>query len=407
MRTLKLTEYTTKSNVGLTRFERDALRSSIRSLSIAPTPASEDRYDVTPGSTVGVLRIGDLQVEIAPRLPVERVLFLVSYAMDPRSWRSEPTSVEPDDHLLEALVPTFTHHVKVALRRGLLHGYRSTDVTETTIRGRIRFSDQLRARPGRGLPVELTYDDFTEDILENRLLRAAVERLVRLPLRHEWSRNALADLREQFATVTPLAYRPGRVPEPVWTRLNERYRPAVTIARLILDGAALDLSAGGVTATGVLFDMAAVFENFVVAALRQSLNVSATSFPQGATRRRLYLDKERGIPLKPDLSWWIDDVCVFVGDCKYKRASVEGVPNADLYQLHAYVTAVDLEDGLLVYAAGEHPGGTHTVRFTGKRLRVTTLDLAGDPAAVLAQIDGLAAHIRRLARRAWRSAQWD
>lgn len=399
MRTLRLTEYTSSFAIPLTNEERDALRSIIKSLTIAPTPGQDDQYDLTPAATVGVLRVGDLQVEIAPRLPVERVLFLVSYALDPRKWMEDPTAVTPDAHLLEAIVPTFVHHVRVALRRGLLHGYRSLEETGTTVRGRIRLSDQLRVRPGRHVPLELVHDDFTADILENQLLLAATERLLRLRLRNPQSRSSLLGVREQLTSVSSVSFPAGRVPEPRWTRLNERYRPAVSLARLVLSGAAVDLSDGPVQATGVLFDMAAVFENFVVAALREALGLSMRAFPQGGARLHLRLDEEGGIPLKPDLSWWIGGACVFVGDCKYKRAVVAGVPNADLYQLLAYTTALDLEEGLLVYAAGEHPPSAHTVKHAGKRLRVATLDLAGDPSAVLAEIDALARQIRRLARR--------
>lgn len=399
MRPLRLTEYTRTPAVELSTAERDAVRALVPTMAITPTPGTDDRYDLTPAGTVGVLRVGDLQVEIAPRLPVERVLFLVSYALDPRAWRADPTSVAPDDHLLEALVPTFAHHVRAALRRGLLHGYLPAEDTHTTIRGKIRIADQLRARPGRVLPIELAYDDFTNDILENRLIRAALDRLARLPWRHAWTRLVVADLREQFSTVTPVRFRPHRVPEPHWSRLNARYRPAVSIARLVIDGAALDLTTGPVDATGVLFDMAAVFENFVIAALREVLRLSTTAFPQGATGRSLHLDLERGVPLKPDLSWWVGERCVFVGDCKYKRATAQGVPNADLYQLLAYTTALDLDDGLLVYAAGEHPAGTHTVAFAGKRLHITTLDLGGDPPTVLTEIATLADRIDMLARR--------
>ena len=154
---------------------------------------------------------------------------------------------------------------------------------------------------------------------------------------------------------------------------------------------------GAVTATGVLFDMAAIFENFVVVALRESLGLTHRQFPQGAERRRLRLAHE-GITLKPDLSWWIDDTCVFVGDCKYKRAKVEGVPNADLYQLLAYATALKLPNGLLIYAAGEHPGGAYTVRNSDKSLTITTLDLAGSPTDALAQIDTLARQVKLMAR---------
>ena len=385
--------------VPLTAEERDVLKIMVPSLAISPSPGTISHYDLTPSSTVGVLRIGDLQIEIAPRLPVDQVLFLVSYALDPRAWRAETTTTGSEDHLVEAIIPTFVRHVRGALRRGLLHGYKTTDEALTTIRGRIRFADQLRVRPGRALPVELQYDDFTVDVLENRLLRAAIERLLRLPLRRESSRRDLRELDSSLATVTPVAYRAGRVPEPTWTRLNRRYRPAVDLARLILDNSSLNLTSGSTTATSVLFDMASVFEDFVVVALREALGATARTFPQGGTGRRLRLDDEGDIALAPDLSWWENDRCLFVGDCKYKRAKVEGVPNADLYQLLAYTTALDLPDGLLIYAAGEYPAGTHTVTHAGKRLHVVTLDLAGEPATVLSEIERLAHRVRRLVPR--------
>ena len=57
--------------------------------------------------------------------------------------------------------------------------------------------------------------------------------------------------------------------------------------------------------------------------------------------------------LAPDLTWWDGPTCTFVGDAKYKNVSGERVPNADLYQLLAYATALDLPGGLLAYARGE------------------------------------------------------
>jgi 5-methylcytosine-specific restriction enzyme subunit McrC len=395
MRVLKLTEYRTTAAIPLTASERDELRRLVPSLTITPSTGRDDAYDLAPAATVGIVRVGDLQVELQPRLPVKQVLFLVSYALDPRNWHDYTTAMAPDAHLVEALVPTFAHHVRKALRRGLLHGYRHVNDTLTTIRGRIRFADQLRARPGRHLPIEVAFDEFTPDITENRLLLAALERLLRVPLRHEETRRALFRLREQFATVTHVPYASSDVPKPSWTRLNQHYQPAVMIARLVLQGSVLEVTTGPVTGTGVLFDMAKVFEYFVVTALREALGADAQTFPQGAARRRVYLDDENVIALYPDLSWWRAGRCVFVGDCKYKRAAISGVPNADLYQLLAYTTSLNLREGLLVYAAGEYPPRTHTVSHAGKRLHVLTCDLAGTPDDVLAQIDSVAEEIRR------------
>lgn len=97
-----------------------------------------------------------------------------------------------------------------------------------------------------------------------------------------------------------------------------------------------------------------VFEDFLVCALREALCLDANSFPQGATRKGLRLEANPpgNIRLRPDLSWWRGGTCVFVGDAKYKRVTVRGVENADLYQLLAYTLATNLPSGLLVYAVG-------------------------------------------------------
>ena len=109
-----------------------------------------------------------------------------------------------------------------------------------------------------------------------------------------------------------------------------------------------------------------------------------------------FLDEAECIRLKPDLSWWESGTCTFVGDAKYKRIVDDRVPNADLYQLLAYATALDLPGGLLIYAEGETAPATHMVRYAGKRLEVAALDLSGSPAQLLARIDGLSERVRAL-----------
>ena len=100
--------------------------------------------------------------------------------------------------------------------------------------------------------------------------------------------------------------------------------------------------------------------------------------------------------LRPDLTWWRGGECVFVGDAKYKNVTGEKVPNADLYQLLAYVTALDLPGGLLVYAKGEADTAEHLVRHSGKRLEVAALDLSGTLDEVLDRVRGLAVKVTAL-----------
>ena len=60
------------------------------------------------------------------------------------------------------------------------------------MRGRIRFDEQIRRRYGIPLPVELRFDEFTEDILANRLVKAAAARLRRMTLHSSEARRGWA-----------------------------------------------------------------------------------------------------------------------------------------------------------------------------------------------------------------------
>ncbi len=397
MDTLTLTEHRTSPAIPLTSRQRDTLRLLAPSVSVTPTPGMDGRYDLTPGSTIGALILPDLAIEIRPKISIDRVLFLLSYALDPRAWRSLTFRFEARQTLLEALVSAFIHQVGQAFRRGLLQGYRSEEATLAGVRGRVRFDDQLRKRFGVFPPVEVRYDEFTEDIEPNRLIRAAGDRLERMKLRSDRSRASLRWLRNALERVTLSEYHPARLPETTWTRLNEHYRPAVGLARLILQLTSFEIHHGDITASSLLIDMNDVFESFVVTALREALRLSHQSFPRGAKGRHLWLDLRRSVRLEPDISWWEGLTCRFVGDVKYKRVSAAGIKHPDLYQLLAYSIAADLPCGLLLYAAGEGEPVTHEVVEVGKRLEVRTLDLSGDPDEILGQVAAMAERIVEMA----------
>lgn len=398
MESLTLVEHRTTPEIRLTMEQRDALRRLVPSITAVPAKGREGAYDLTPGSVIGAVALPGLTIEIRPKIEIDRVLFLLSYAFDPRAWRPDRFLFEHRTGLVEALIPGFVHQVRFAFRRGLLQGYRSEEDALQTVRGRIRIDDQLRRRFGLVPPVEVRFDELTEDIEANRLIRAAVDRLERMPLRFDDSRAALRRIRGALERVTLKEYAPAQLPEIVWDRLNEHYRGAVEMAKLILRSTSFDLRHGVVRAAAFLVDMNEVFETFVAEALREALRLSPRVFPRGARGRDLWLDHGRAIRLEPDLSWWEGSACVFVGDLKYKRVGAHGIKHPDLYQLLAYTVAAGLSTGLLIYAAGEGEPAAHQVVEVGKRLEVVTLDLSREPRKLLAQVAELAVSVRRLRR---------
>lgn len=398
MRSLDLREWTpTVEPVTLSVRERDRLKPHLAS--IEPAPGTSDAYYLRPGSTIGALEIGDLSVAIEPKLPIGRVLYLAAYAMGV-DFREERFDFVRRQTLIEALVPALTRAARRAFARGLLHGYRTEEEALHTVRGRIRIADQIRRRFGVPLPVEVRYDDFTDDVLANRLVKAAAGRLGKLRIRSAQSRLDLAWVAATLDNVSLVDFPASAVPEVKFDRLNEHYREVVTLARLILRHTSFEAARGAVRANGFLMDMNDVFQEFVTRALREELRLSERAFRSDRRLPPIHLDRAGRVRLKPDLSWWNGLTCTFVGDAKYKRVKHTHVPNADLYQLLAYATALDLPGGLLIYAEGEADDVVHRVRHAGKQLEIATLDLSGSIDSLRSEIGRLAERVRALRRSA-------
>ena len=396
MRPINLKEYDS-SEYSLSVAERDALRAEIPSLTVEPVAGEGDKYSLTPGSTVGAIEIGDLSVLIEPKIGLPQLLSLACYAMG--AFRPQPEMFDyPPEHALpDILALALVSAAQGAFSRGLLHGYITEEDSLYGIRGRIRFDDQIRRRFGVPLPAEVTYDEFTDDILANRLVKAAVARLGRMRLRSEAARHGLGWIVGTLDNISLAEFPPSDVPSVTFDRLNEHYRGVVGLSRLILRHSAFESRRGRIRAAGFLMDMNVVFQEFVMVALRDALRVSdGVLRSDKSLPHSTYLDETSQIRLRPDLSWWDGRVCRFVGDVKYKRIPHSHVPNADLYQILAYATALNLPGGLLIYAKGEADEASYQVRHSGKRLEVAALDLSGPLDDVLARVRDLANKVRKL-----------
>jgi len=394
VREVTLREYEQSSPVLLSTPERDAL-GGIRDLDVAPVPGEQESYTLTPGSTIGALQVGDLAVLIHPKIGISQVLSMACYALGAFKPQEGLFYYPEEYNLPDVLALALGRAARQSFGRGLYRDYVTQEEALLTVRGRIMFAEQIRRRYGTSLPVEVRYDEFTDDIPHNQLVKAAARRLSQVPLRSRDAWVGLGWIGAMLDNVSLVEYPPSSVPEVTFNRLNEHYRTVVGLARLILRHTAFESGRGEVRASGFLIDMNSVFQEFVTTALREGLGLTQREFGEKSIHS---LDIGGRVHLRPDLTWYRGGYCVFVGDAKYKDISDRRMPNADLYQLLAYATALDLPGGLLIYAKGEGNPDTYQVRHSGKRLQVESIDLEVPFDDVLTQIGILAGKIKMIAR---------
>ncbi len=392
---VNLQEYAS-SEYGLRTDQLDALlrESKTLGLTIEPVGGTTGRYRLKPSSTVGALDIDGVSVLIQPKIGIPQLLSLACYAMGVYKPQEQHLfDFAKAETLPDVLALALIAAARRAFSRGLLRGYLSEEDALHTVRGRIRFDEQIRRRYGIPLPVELRFDEFTEDILANRLVKAAAVRLRRMTVQSSKARRGIGWIAAILDNVSLLEFRYGRVPEVPFDRLNEHYRHVVGLARLILLHSEFESFRGDVRASGFLIDMNVLFQEFVTQALRETLEVSDRTLRDERGIGRLTLADKNKVPLRPDLSWWDGGSCRFVGDAKYKKIVHSSVPNADLYQLLAYATALDLPGGLLIYAQGEAEAAKYKIRNTRKQLEVVALDLSGSLEEIFERVKVIARKI--------------
>lgn len=343
------------------------------------------RWRLLPNGRVGAVRIDGVDVQVHPKVGISRLLFLLGYATDP-GFRPEDVQGKAEPDLWPALAESLARQAERALARGVRQGYVSVDDSLTVLRGRIRIAEQIARHPGMMLPLEVRYDDYSPDIAENQILRTALRRMTAVPRLHPGLRGRLVRLDTRLSGVTVLRH--GAVIPP-WrpSRVNAGYAPAVRLAEIVLRNQSAEPGPGGVTIAAFVVNMAKAFEDFLLTALREALATRP-----GDTRGQypVYLDADRTVTMNPDVVHVINTRPVAVFDAKYKLEDpTSGYPNADLYQMLAYCTALRLERGWLVYAQGTD-GDCHRVRHTNIELIPHALDLSAPPLQILEQVDTLA-----------------
>lgn len=359
------------------------------------SPMGMGLYRIEPVGKVGSVRTPTLQLDVRPkdRLGLSRLLFLLSYAGD-QGFRPDLVAADEDRDLWSALAESLAQLAEGALGRGVLQGYLTVDESLRTVKGRIRISDQISRRPGMLVPLEVSYDEFTEDIAENRILRAALERMGQVPGVRPEVLGRLRQLKGKLDAVTRL---PSGAPVPPWkpTRMNLRYHAVLRLAELILRNASAEAGEGRQRTASFVVDMAQVFGDFVGTALRAAMAAypGELRLRYNALLSEAVRDSDR-LSVRPDAVHLLGGRPVVAYNAKYRAASDAGASlTADHCQMLAHCTALAVPTAWLVYA-GKGEMKLRRILNTDIDIVEFPLDLSQPPSAILASV-------RDLARQSW------
>lgn len=330
-------------------------------------------------SWIGVIQFTQFEIRIHPKFAggdagVARLIDYVGGLDSLSTIEGEPgVRIEGCD-MLDIVALLFATAVKKVVRLGLLMDYRRFEEDLPVLRGRLLGDRQLTRRFGRIDRLECRYDERTADIVENRIILAALELLSRR-VRNAALARQVRRLQAIFGSACGAADRHEvslARQEMVYHRLNGYYRTSHDLGWLVFDGFGIEelLAPGSDRCFAFLIDMNRIFELFCerwIAALlrgtdwrmhaqvpcRSVLWNAHSKTSWGAVRPDLLISHRSGAGASLPV------------DAKYKLYDERAVDSSDVYQLFLYafgfapVEAANarLPAGLIVFPASDAGGG--------------------------------------------------
>jgi 5-methylcytosine-specific restriction enzyme subunit McrC len=375
------------------------------------------RHELRARGVVGVLAAEGCSLEILPKIDVgreqgsegqnaairKRLIHMLAVALDLKIEAGRITELDwQRDTLLEILIRIFCDKLTEAVRRGMPRRYIGHASDLPALRGALDVPRQFThhaANPGR---LACRFDELSEDIALNRIMKAAVGHLTRL------SRNAanlqrLRELAFVYADVAEVPASALRWRDVLIDRTNRAWQELFGMAQLFLRNRFQTTSSGTGQGTALLFEMNALFEEYLGRLISRAL--------VGTDRRvtlqggRLFCltsldDARAAFQTKPDIIIWRTGQVSHVIDTKWKRISSriddpkQGVSQGDVYQMMAYAHLYKAPRLTLLYP---HHDGLSDGEGVQARYRITGHETVLETASVdVADGDGLVDRLREM-----------
>ena len=307
---------------------------------------------------VGILAVPGLTVEILPKIDGdesrtrEALVRMLKVAYDLRIVDGEITSLSSQNFdLLEILIRIFSKQLLATVRRGLPRRYIYHEDDLRLMRGKLDVTRQITKLAVRADVVACKFDELSPDTPLNRVLKAAVLKLISLS-RSSGNIRLLNELQIRFEPVSTTS---KPLDEPVrLDRTNTNYHELYDWAKLFLQGDYQGTSGGDMKGISLLFPMNDLFEKFVGNSLKRVFRGTKVSLQDCRYSALRDVEFRKIFNLMPDVVISYENGECIVLDTKWKKLDPNksknfGVSQSDIYQMMAYAHAYKPSRLILLY----------------------------------------------------------
>jgi 5-methylcytosine-specific restriction enzyme subunit McrC len=328
------------------------------------------------------------------KIPIQNLYYLLTYAWD-KLEEADKTEISIDDYkdslnLLARILVSGSNYI---LKKGLDRAYIPVVEEYRGIKGKLQFKESLEQQLfSKGKSI-CSFDEFSENVLHNKILKSVLRLLYRLPQIDQKLRGHIWDSYSRFHGVDELDVQVSHFRQLQIHRNNYHYDFLMRVCKLVVENSVIDEGTGGIIFKDFLRNesaMAKLFEDFV----RNFYAREQKKYKVSRENIAWYVEGESNGPLsflprmQTDITLEADDHKLII-DTKYYQQTLsvhfntEKYHSTNLYQIYSYLTNLEKDtrnpnnltcDGMLLYPTTQsHLDATYTL---GKhKLRIATVDL--------------------------------
>ncbi len=300
-------------------------------------------YRIRAKNFTGIINVGDLIINIKPKIGLNNLFFLINYCYKLPFRFDEEAPMEQSYEIFNYYIYLFANATKEIIRKGVYRRY--LDKVENTIylKGRLLIEQNIRNTIVDKTKNVCKFDEYTENVLENHILKYITKKLIRIVDNKEIKNTLRYNLLYLNAIDRSIKVTNNDFDKIIYTRLNKNYEYPLNLAKFFINNIFIKDILGSKRVSSFLVDMNKLFESFVFMALQEKLE---SSIYKVVYQKSLFLDDSRKIKIFPDILIQKKGKASIVIDVKYKIEN--NYINSDIYQLIAYCKRMNIRNGIIV-----------------------------------------------------------
>ncbi|WP_435168488.1 McrC family protein [Paenibacillus glycanilyticus] len=325
---------------------------------------------IIPLQWVGVANIGNLQIEILPKLYNDgnsqirkNLLYMIAVAKIVPFRVQEISNFDTQKHtFLECFIRVFIDRLGYAYKTGIIHQYNDTEENASFLRGKLKMKQQLRKNIFNKSRFFVQHDEYSMHNLINRIIKATVEKLITIS-KLQTNIKDLQFFRDLLSEVDAKGFVPKEFDKLLIPRtVHQSYYDILEMCKVIWREESPNLSSGKLQGFSLLFDMNVIYERFIQELISDRkfdiLPPDTITISNRRGNSKFLFKNEYGngiFRLLPDNVIYDEKRhgCLKIIDTKWKLLKPSernfGISQSDIYQMYAYAREYSCKKVILLY----------------------------------------------------------